>query len=176
MPVTKAQKIEEVALLTEKLEDNPSVYVTDYKGLDVAEISGLRQVLRDAGVEYRVVKNTLLKRAMENTGGYDVAFDHLYGPTAIAISVEPSAAARAIKAFRKSSGQPLPALKAAVIDGVLFEGEQIDVLASLKSKDELLGEVVTLLLSPIQNVISAVESPGSNLLAILETLQEREEA
>lgn len=176
MPVTKAQKKEEVALLTEKLGDKPSVYITDYKGLDVAEISGLRQVLRDAGVEYRVVKNTLLKRAMESTGGYEVAFDHLRGPTAIAISVEPSAAARAIKAFRKSSGQPLPELKAAVVDGVLFEGEQIDVLASLKSKDELLGEVVTLLLSPIQNVISAVESPGSSLLAILEALQEREEA
>lgn len=176
MPVTKAQKNEEVALLTEKLGDKPSVYITDYKGLDVAEISGLRQVLRDAGVEYRVVKNTLLKRAMENTGGYNAAFDCLCGPTAIAISVEPSAAARAIKAFRKSSGQPLPELKAAVVDGVLFEGEQIDVLASLKSKDELLGEVVALLLSPIQNVISAVESPGSNFLAILRTLQEREEA
>ena len=176
MSVTRAQKEEEVALLTEKLEDNPSVYVTDYKGLNVEEVSHLRQVLREAGVEYRVVKNTLLKRAMQSTGGYDAAFDYLFGPTAVAISVEPSAAARAIKTFRKKSNQDLPKLRAAIVDGVLFEGSQIDALASLKSKEELLGEVVTLLLSPIQNVVSAIESQGSHLVAILESLQDRDEA
>lgn len=176
MSLTRAQKEEEVALLTEKLEDNPSVYVTDYKGLNVEEVSHLRQVLREAGVEYRVVKNTLLKRAMHSTGGYDAALDYLFGPTAVAISVEPSAAARAIKTFRKKSNQDLPKLRAAIVDGVLFEGSQIDALASLKSKEELLGEVVTLLLSPIQNVVSAIESQGSRLMAILESLQDRDEA
>ncbi len=176
MPVTRAQKEEVVALLSEKLEETPSVYVTDYKGLNVEEVGQLRQILREAGVEYRVVKNTLLKRAMQSTGGYDAAFDYLSGPTAVAISVEPSAAARAIKTFRKKSNQNLPELRAAIVDGVLYEGNQIDVLASLKSKEELLGEVVTLLLSPIQNVVSALESQGSSLMAILEALQNRNEA
>ncbi len=176
MPVTRAQKEEEVAFLTERLKEKPSVYVTDYKGLNVEEVSQLRQVLREAGVEYRVVKNTLLKRAMEGTGGYDDAVDYLSGPTAVAISVEPSAAARAIKLFRKKNDQDLPKLKAAIVDGVLFEGDQIDTLASLKSKEELLGEVVTLLLSPVQNIVSAIESQGSHLIAILNSLQDREEA
>ncbi|MCY4158592.1 MAG: 50S ribosomal protein L10 [Bacteroidetes bacterium] len=176
MSVTKAQKEAVVALLTEKLADKPSVYVTDYKGLNVEEVSQLRQILREAGVEYRVVKNTLLKRAMENTGGYDEAFDYLNGPTAVAISVQPNAAAKAIKVFRKKSNQSLPELKAAIVDGALFKGNQLDELATLKGKEELLGEVVTLLLSPIQNVASAIESQGSNLLAILESLQNRVEA
>lgn len=176
MSVTRTQKEEVVALLTEKLEGQPSVYVTDYKGLNVEEVSQLRALLREAGVEYRVVKNTLLKRSMEATGGYDSAFEYLNGPTAVAISVEPSAAARVIKAFRKSFDQELPKLKAAIVDGVLFEGDQINELASLKSKEELLGEVVTLLLSPSQNLVSAIESQGSSLLAILESLQNRNEA
>ncbi len=175
MSVTRAQKEEVVSSLTEKLEDNPSVYVTDYKGLNVEEVSQLRQILREAGVEYRVVKNTLLKRAMQSTGGYESAFDYLRGPTAIAISMEPSAAARAIKDFRKQSDQSLPELKAAIVDGVLFEGDQIDTLASLRSKDELLGDVVTLFLSPIRTVVSLVESQGSSILAILESLKNRQE-
>ena len=176
MSVTRAQKEEIVERFTEKLAEQPSVYVTDYKGLKVEEISQLRQILREAGVEYQVVKNTLLKRAMENAGGYDATFDHLSGPTAVAISVEPSAAARAIKTFRKKSNQTLPELKAAIVDGTLFVGDQIDTLVNLKSKDELLGEVVTLLLSPMQNVVSAIQSQGSNLLAILESLQKRDVA
>lgn len=173
MSVTRTQKEEVVAFLTEKLEDTPSLYVTDYKGLSVEELGQLRQILRQVGVEYRVVKNTLLKRAMENAGGYDAAFEYLSGPTAVAISVEPSAAARAIRVFRKKSDQELPHLKAAIVGGVLFEGNQIDTLASLKSREELLGEVVTLILSPIQNVVSALESTGSNLLAIVESLQKK---
>ncbi len=176
MPITRTQKESTVALLTEKLSQNPSLYLTDYKGLNVEEISQLRTLLRDAGVEYHVVKNTLLKRAMADTGGFEDTYEYLTGPTAIAISVDPSAAARAIKAFRKQSDQPLPELKAAIIDGTLFHANQIDELASLKSKEELLGDVVTLLLSPIQNIASALESSGSNLLAIVESLQKRDEA
>ncbi len=175
MSVTRAQKEEVVSNLTEKLENKPSVYVTDYKGLNVEEVSQLRQILREAGVEYRVVKNTLLKRAMQSTGGYEPAFEYLNGPTAIAISIEPSAAARAIKAFRKQLDQSLPELKAAIVDGVLFKGDQIDTLASLRSKDELLADVVTLFLSPIQTIASSVVSQGSSILAILESLQNRKE-
>ncbi|MCY4233083.1 MAG: 50S ribosomal protein L10 [Bacteroidetes bacterium] len=176
MPVTRAQKEVAVALLTEKLSHNPSLYLTDYKGLNVEEISQLRQLLRESGVEYHVVKNTLLKRAMDETGGFEATYEYLNGPTAVAISVDPSATAKVIKAFRKQSDQPLPELKAAVIDGTLFYGHQLDELASLKSKEELLGESVTLLLSPIQNVVSALKSSGGNLLAIIESLQKRDEA
>jgi len=176
MPVTRAQKEQVVELMSEKLSHHPSVYITDYKGLNVAEVSQLRQMLREAGVEYRVVKNTLLQRAMETAGGFESSYDFLSGPTAVAICLDPSAAARAIKAFRKKSGQALPVLKAAIIDGDLYQGSQIDALASLKSKDELLGEVVTLILSPIQNVVSALGSSGSNLRAIIESLQNRNEA
>jgi len=176
MPVSRSQKEASVALITEKLSQNPSVYLTDYKGLNVEEISRLRQLLREAEVEYHVVKNTLLKRAMDDSGGFEATYEYLHGPTAVAISVDPSAPARVIKAFRKQSDQDLPGLKAAIIDGALFQGNQIDELASLKSKEELLGEIVTLLLSPIQNVVSALESSGGNLSAIIKSLQNKDEA
>ncbi len=174
MPLTKEQKGEEITFVTEKLGNNPTVYLTDYKGLDVAAMNALRDRFRASGVEYRVVKNTLLRRAMEEVGGYEPLFDHLHGPTALALSTEPSAAARVIKEFHKNSVSTLPELKVAYIDGAIFAGDQIDTLAKLKSREELLGEVVALLLSPASTVVSAIQAPGSTFVGLLKALQEKE--
>lgn len=175
MPLTREQKTEEVTVVTGRLQDNTAVYITDYKGLKVEEVNDLRQRFRESGVEYRVVKNTLLRRAMEDVGGYDDLFTHLHGPTAVAFSTEPAAAARVIKNFTEDTQLELPTLKVAYVDGAVFAGDQLDSLASLKSRDEIVGDIVGLLLSPISNIIGAVQAPGGTLVAILEAMQDKGE-
>lgn len=174
MSLTREQKSAEIDLIAEKLDNNLAVYLTDFMGLDVEAMSSLRQKFRESGIEYRVVKNTLLRCAMEEKGGYEELFDFLHGPTAIALTNEPSTPARVIKDFRKSLESDRPELKAAFVDGAVFDGKQIDALARLKSRDELLGEVVSLLLAPATTIAGAIQSPGSTLVAILDNLQEQD--
>ena len=176
MPLTKEQKTAAVEAITDQLEAAPMLYLTDYKGLTVEQANDLRRRFRDSGVEYKVVKNTLLRRAMEGLGGYDDLFDHLHGPTAVAFSEEPAAPARVIKSFTKDTRQDLPGLKVAYIDGAVYQAGQLDVLATLKSKNELIGDIVGLLMSPMSNVIGALEAQGTNLNALLQAISERAEA
>ena len=175
MPLTREQKAAQVETITERLEASPTVYLTDYKGLTVAEANELRRRFREAGVEYTVIKNTLLRLAMEGLGGYDDLYDHLHGPTAVALSEEPAAPARVIKKFTTDTRRELPGLKVAYVDGAVYPGDQIDVLASLKSKDELLSDIVGLLMAPMTNVVGALQAQGANLAAILQTIAESEE-
>ncbi len=175
MPLTKEQKATAVEAITGQLEAAPMLYLTDYKGLNVEQANDLRRRFREAGVGYKVVKNTLLRLAMEGIGGYDELYDHLSGPTAIALSEEPAAPARVIKTFTQDTRQTLPELKVAYIDGDIYQADQLDVLASLKSKNELIGDIVGLLMAPITNVVGALQAPGSNLLAILQTISEKED-
>ncbi len=175
MPLTKEQKVAEVEGITGQVGDIPALYLTDYKGLTVDQIKDLRRRFRESGVEYKVVKNTLLRRALEVIGGYDGLFDHLHGPTAMALSEEPAAPARVIKKFTEDTKLDLPGLKVAYIDGAIYGGDQIDALASLKSKDELLADVIGLLMAPITNVVGALQAPGANLAAILEAIQSTED-
>ena len=176
MPLTKEQKAATVDDITGKLETANTLYLTDYKGLTVEQVNDLRRRFRASGVDYKVIKNTLLRLAMERLGGYDDLYDHLHDPTAVALSEEPAAPARVIKDFFKDANIELPALKVAYIDGALYGSDQLDTLASLKSKDELLGDILGLLLSPMTNVVSALQAQGSNLAAILQTIAEKEEA
>ncbi len=176
MALTKEQKAAEVAAVTEMLSDSTAIYLTDFMGMNVEQINALRGRFHESGVKYRVVKNTLMRRALEVHGGYEALYEHLSGPTAIAFCADPSAPARAIKRFRANTSLSVPALKAAFVSGDVYTGDQIDVLASLKSKEELLGDITGLLLSPIANIVGAVQAPGATLAAILETLQEEVES
>ncbi len=174
MPLTKQQKSVAVDEIVGKLEGVPTIYLTNFQGLTVAEANDLRTRFRDAGVEFKVVKNTLLRQAMERLGGYDGLFDELHGPTAVAFSEEPAAPARVIKKFASTQDAKLPQLKGAFVDGAVFGADALDVLAALKSKDELIGDIVGLLLSPMSNIVGAINGQGSTLVAILQTLAERE--
>ena len=176
MPLTREQKATQVDEITGKLESATTLYLTDYKGLTVDQVNDLRRRFRASGVEYKVIKNTLLRLAMERLGGFDDLYDHLNGPTAVAMSEEPAAPARVIKEFTKARETELPALKVAYVDGALYAGDQLDMLASLKSKDELLGDILGLLLSPMTNVVSALQAQGTNLAAILQSIAEKDEA
>ena len=174
MPLTKEQKTAAVDEIVGLIENVPTVYLTDYAGLSVAQATELRNRFREEGVDFKVVKNTLLKLAMERLGGFDDLLGSLKGPTAIAFTTEPATPARVIKKFVKDAKTEAPTLKAAFIDGAVFQADALDVLASLKSKSELVGEIVGLLNAPISNVIGALQAPGSNLVSVVKTIAERE--
>jgi len=176
MAMTKAQKEVVIEDLAQKLDATPSIYLTNYSGLTVEQATELRGRFREAGVEYKVIKNTLLRLAMEKAGGYDDLYDNLHGPTAVAFTEEPSAPARVMKKFLEDSKLDLPELKAANIEGAVYQADALDVLASLKSKSELIGEIVTLLQSPMSNVVSGLQAQGSNLVGAIKAIADKAEA
>ncbi len=175
MALTKEQKAQAVDRISALLDESPIVYLTNYSGLSVAQATELRNRFRQMGVQYRVIKNTLLKRAMEQKGGFEGLFDHLDGPTAVAFAVEPAAPARVIKKYIDDEKVELPRLKAAYVDGAIYQADALDVLAALKSKEELVSDILGLLQAPITNIIGAVQSAGSNLVGAVKTIAAREE-
>lgn len=176
MAMTREQKSVVVDEIIGKLEAAPAVYLTNSSGLTVAQANELRGRFRKAGVDFKVFKNTLVRLAMERIGGFDEMYDHLNGPTAVALSEEPAAAARVIKDFLDDQNIELPELKAAYIDGAIYPPGSLDVLAALKSKDELIADIVGLLLAPITNVVGALQAPGQNIVGALKSMAEKEEA
>ena len=176
MPLTKQQKAEAVEEITGKLQQASTVYLTNYSGLTVAQANELRRRFREGNIEFKVLKNTLVRLAMERIGGYNDVFEHLNGPTGIAFGEEPAAPARILKKFLKDNNLELPELKAAYIDGAVYGGGSLDVLSTLKSKQDILGDVLGLLLSPMANVVGALTSQGGNIAGAIKTLAEREQA
>ncbi len=170
----KAQAIEELA---EKIAATPFFYVTDASGLSVAEVNNLRRKFYGGSLEYKVYKNTVIKKAMEKLDAdFTPMYDALKGFSGIIFSAESgSSPAKILKEFRGKKGEK-PVLKAAFIDSDIILGDQnLEMLSSLKSKNELIGEIIGLLQSPAKNVISSLQSGGSKLSGILQTLSERAE-
>lgn len=176
MAMTKTQKAATVEELVEKLEQTPTIYLTNYSGLTVEQATELRSKFREAGVEYKVIKNTMLRLAMERIGGYDDLFEKLHGPTAVAFSEEPSAPGRVIKKYLSDNKITLPELKGAHVEGAVYHADSLAILAALKSKDELIGDIITLLQSPITNIIGGLQAQGSNLVGAIKTIAEKAEA
>ncbi len=174
MAMTREQKAEAIKELAEKLEQTPVIYLTDYVGLTVEQANQLRSAFRKSGVEFRVVKNTLLKRAMDQLGGYDELYGALHGSTAVAFSEEPSAPGRVLRDFLKESKLEIPSLKGAHVDGAVYGDTALETLAELKSKDELLGDIMGLLMSPMTTVIGAVQAQGSNLVGAIKEIANKE--
>lgn len=175
--MTREEKAQVIAGLTEKFESNQHFYITDTSGLTVAEINKFREMCFKEGVEYRVAKNTLIKKALENLEADFSSLDDVLKGVSGVMFIEENAnvPAKIIKKFKKEDAQERPSFKAASIDTDIFIGEdQLSVLASLKSKQELIGEVITLLQSPAKNVISALQSGENKLAGLVKTLSERE--
>jgi len=175
--MTREEKVEQVNELKEKFKNNPTFYVTDAGGLDVASTNALRRMCYEKGIEYKVYKNTLIKKALEEQeGDFSGLFDVLKGFSGIMFSGEnANLPAKLIKEYRKK-GREKPLLKGAAIESDLFLGDdKLDSLSELKSKNELIGEVITLLQSPAKNVIGALQSGGKKLSGIVKTLADREE-
>lgn len=171
--MTKEQKSQVIDDLTSQLAENSTIYLADISGLDASNTSKLRRACFKANVKLAVVKNTLLFKAMEKSDkDFGELAGILKGNTSLMISETSSAPAKVIKEFRKKSDKPL--LKGAYIEEAIYVGDdQLDALVNIKSKEELIGEIITLLQSPAKNVISALQSGGNKLSGILTTLSEK---
>lgn len=176
MAMTREQKNQEIDQLTEVLKGSNILYVADIQGLNAQQTSDLRRLCFKNGVKINVVKNTLLKKAMEKSEkGYEGLFDTLKGNTSIMVSEVGNAPAKLIKEFRKK-GPKKPLLKGAYIEEAVYLGEeQLDTLADLKSREELIGDVIALLQSPAKNVVSALQSGKNTLGGLMKALEERGE-
>ena len=171
--MTKEQKVQEIQDLTDKLSSVKNLYLTDIAGLDAVQTTALRRACFNSNIKLSVVKNTLLQKAMEASNkDFGNLKEVLKGNTSLMFSDVGNTPAKLIKNFRKKSEKPL--LKGAYIEEAIYIGDdQSDVLESIKSQDELIGEVITLLQSPAKNVISLLQSGRSNISGILKTLSER---
>jgi len=170
----REEKYQIIESLTEKLKSREVVYLTDTSGLNVETINRLRRLCFKRNVTMEVVKNTLLRKAMEaSPRNFEPLFGALKGATSVLLAEDANTPARLIKEFRKTSSKPI--LKGAYVQESFFLGDdQLDTLVNLKSKEELVGDLIGLLQSPARNVISALQSGGSKIAGVLKTLSEKE--
>ncbi|WP_242132749.1 50S ribosomal protein L10 [Aestuariivivens marinum] len=172
--MTREEKSQIIEDLTAQLAENPNIYLADISGLNAGTTSDLRRACFKANIKLAVVKNTLLAKAMEAS---DKEFGELptvlKGNTSVMYSETGNAPAKVIKTFRKKSDKPL--LKGAFIEEAIYIGDdQLDTLVDIKSREELIGDIITLLQSPAKNVVSALQSSGGKLAGIIKTLSEKE--
>jgi len=172
--MTREQKSQVIEELTTELTESSNFYLTDLSGLNAANTSSLRRACFKANVKLSVVKNTLLEKAMEaSEKDFGELSSILKGNTSVMYSETGNAPAKVIKAFRKKSEKPF--LKGAFIEEAVYIGDdQLDMLVNIKSREELIGEIIGLLQSPAKNVISALQSSGGKLSGIIKTLSQKE--
>ncbi len=172
--MTREEKAQVIENLTTTLTENDTIYLADISGLNALTTSNLRRACFKADVKLAVVKNTLLSKAMERSDkDFGELSETLKGNTSLMLAEVSNAPAKIIKDFRKKSNKPL--LKGAYIEEAIYVGDdQLDMLVSIKSKEELIGDIIGLLQSPAKNVISALQSGGNKLSGILKTLSEKE--
>jgi len=173
--MNKEQKNEVIELLKGKFNQYHNFYIANTESLTVEQVGKLRRICFDKKVEMKVAKNSLIKKALESLDNqrYSEVFGSLNGVTALMFSENAKEPALIISSFRKSANTEKPVLKAAFIDGDVFAGnDQLKTLTSLKSKQDLIGEIIGLLQSPAKNVISALNA-GSKLAGLVKALEAR---
>jgi len=173
--MTKEQKNEVIGILKDKFSQYNNFYITNTEALTVGQVTKLRRICFNKKVEMKVAKNTLIKKALEalDNERFASVYDSLHGVTALMFSESAKEPALIISDFRRESKGELPVLKAAFIDGDLYAGnEQLIPLTNLKSKHDLIGEIIGLLQSPAKNVISALNA-GNKLAGLIKALEDR---
>jgi large subunit ribosomal protein L10 len=174
--MTKEQKNEAIEVLKEKFNQYNNFYITNTESLSVAQVNKLRGICFDKKVEMKVAKNTLIRKALEGIDSekYSGVYDSLNGVTALLFSEDAKEPAMIISSFRTDTKGEKPKLKAAYIDSDVYVGDtQLDALKTLKSKSDIIGEIIGLLQSPAKNVISGL-NVGSKLASILKALEDRQ--
>jgi len=172
--MTREEKDQLIDSLAETLKSSNTVYLTDISNLNSSNSTRLRSLCFKRNVTLQIVKNTLLKKAMERSEkNFEGLFPILHGPTSVMTAESGNVPAKLIKEFRKTSDKPI--LKGAFVQDMIFVGDdQLDMLIALKTKNELIADIVALLQSPAKNVISGLQSGGHKLSGILKTLSEKE--
>lgn len=172
MPTAEKQAV--LDEITEKLKSSSALYITNYSGMSVPEVNELRGAFRKGDIRFKVYKNKLVKLAMEDVGGYDEIIPSLVEQNAFAfVEEELSAPAKVLKDFIKDKNKPQ--FKAAIVDGDFYGEDKLDVLAAMKSKNEIIGDILGLLMAPLSNVVGALESQGSNLVGAVNAIAEKGE-
>jgi large subunit ribosomal protein L10 len=172
--MNKEQKIQIIDSLTEEINASNHFYLTDISEMNAEQTSALRRACFEKQIKLVVVKNSLLKLALEKAEGeFDGVYDVLKGSTSLMLTETGNLPAKLIKEFRKENDKPI--LKAAYVEESVYVGDnELEALSTIKSKEELIGDIVALLQSPIKNVVSSLES-GKNILAgVVKTLSEKE--
>jgi len=171
--MTREEKSQVIEALTTKLTEGNIIYLADISGLNALDTSNLRRACFKANVKLAVVKNSLLEKAMDKSDkDFGELPETLKGNTSLMFSEIGNAPAKVIKEFRKKSDKPV--LKGAYVEEAIYVGDdQLDALVNIKSKEELIGDIITILQSPAKNVVSALQSGGSKLSGILKTLSDK---
>ena len=171
----KEDKNQLIDSLTDALANNNNFYIADTADLDSENTTKLRRLCHKYSIKVTVVKNTLLRKAMDKSDkNYEELYELLKGPTSIMFAEAGNAPARMIKEFRKKSNKPI--LKGAFIEEMTYIGDdQLDFLVGLKSKDELVADIIALLQSPMRNVLGALQSGGQTISGLVKTLGEKSE-
>lgn len=177
--MTREEKTAVIEELKEKLAETPFFYLADSSAMTVEQVNTLRRRFFEKGIKMQVVKNTLAKKALESvaadsSNNYADLYGALKGTTAIVFTDVANDPAKIIKAFRKEADTNKPQIKAAYIDSAIYLGDdQLDALVNLKSKEDLLGELIGLLNSPMSNLLSQLNSGGQNIMGLLKAIEER---
>ena len=173
--MNKQEKNQLIDILTEQITTNKYLYITDIANMNVATTGKLRRLCFKRGVKMVVVKNALLRKAMERSGkNFEDLYSVLSGHTSIMFAEQANAPAKLIKEFRKTG--TVPTLKGAYVEESVYVGEiHLEALCSLKTKNEIIGDVIALLQSPAKNVIAALQSGGHTISGVLKTLSEKPE-
>lgn len=173
--MNKQEKNEVIEVLKGKFSQYNNFYLTNTESLTVEQVTKLRSICFNKNVEMKVAKNTLIRKALEQLDStrFEGTFDSLHGVTALLFSENPKEPALIISSFRKDANTDKPLLKAAFIDGDVFVGDnQLGALKDLKSKQDLIGEIIGLLQSPAKNVISGLNA-GAKLASLVKAVEER---
>lgn len=180
MPMNRESKQAEVEEVRARFDKMVAAVLVDFGGVDVETITDLRARFRKAGVEYKVVKNNLVRKALEGTDleGNDAFQDHLKGMTGIAWTYEdPSSAAKIIEAFRKEGDeQEKLTVKCGILDGQVFDADAVEKqLAKLPGKDEIRAMLLAQLMAPAQKLVMQLNAPGQNLALVLDAYKRQQE-
>jgi large subunit ribosomal protein L10 len=173
--MNRNEKSEIISEIKELLESSSAVYLTDYHGINVEDISSLRTQFRNEGVRYRVFKNTLVKRALDESGKYDKIADHLTGMTGFAFATNnPLAPAKIINKY--FGDKEKLSLKACYVEGEYFDGSQLKALATLPSKNELIAGIMGSLNSPVSGIVGAINAVMRDLVSVVEQISQKQAA
>ncbi len=172
----KEEKAQIIESITAQIQETPNFYITDISGLNAEQTTKLRRDCFEKGIRLVVTKNTLLHKALESLGNDEMSllFPILEGPTAVMYTSTPNAPAKLIRKYA-DDGAEKPELKGAYVQECAFIGaDKLGELCNIKSREELIGDIIGLLQSPARNVVSALQSAGGKLAGIVKTLSERE--
>lgn len=173
--MTKEQKQQVVESLTQMFDNATGLYSIDFTGLNVANTIALREQFSSAGISYRVAKNTLIKRALTEVGGYDDVHDLLVGQTGIAVGYDdPAAPARVLKKFLEDNKLETPQLNFAVIEGVVYGSDKLKQVASMPSRQDIMASIVGSLHAPISGIVGTINAVMRDLASVIEEVGKKQ--